>query len=230
LEVWIADYPTDFAVNGSAGALTALIRSMLAKPHLLHYGSQLLPFLEVLPTLQDQDSGWGVQPEIKDESDVEDFLDDDEDLQPDKCEQEAPSPQSPPDTTPPAPLPPRVKTNISQSNTRDRKPGPLMRSLGLVLGGSSDYDQPTKQQLKELVKISNELIMIDPSDIAEEITRIQAKYFLAITVSFFSGDRSFPFTLRLQNRDWMRFVFLKQKKPDDPIVALNKYANHIGDW
>jgi len=158
---------------------------MLAKPHLLHYGSQLLPFLEVLPTLQDQDSGWAVQPEIKDESDVEDFLDDEEDLQPDKCEQGAPSPQSPSDTTPPTPLPPRVKTNISQWNTRDRKPGPLMRSLGLVLGGSSDYDQSIKQQLKELVRISNELIMLDPSDIAEEITRIQAKYFLNITVSFF---------------------------------------------
>lgn len=159
---------------------------MLAKPHLLHYGSQLLPFLEVLPTLQDQDSSWAVQPEIKDESDVEDFLDDEEDLQPDKCEQEAPSPQLPsPDTTPPTSLPPRVKTNISQSNTRDRKPGTLMRSLGLVLGGSSDYDQSTKQQLKELVRISNDLILLDSSDIAEEITRIQAKYFLNITVSFF---------------------------------------------
>jgi hypothetical protein len=28
----------------------------------------------------------------------------------------------------------------------------------------------------------------------------------------------------------MHFVFLKQKKPDDPIVAFNTVANHIGDW
>lgn len=28
----------------------------------------------------------------------------------------------------------------------------------------------------------------------------------------------------------MHFVFLKQKKPNDPIVAFNTIANHIGDW
>lgn len=187
MEVWIADYPTDFAVNGSAGALNALIRSMLAKPHLLHYGSQLLPFLEVLPTLQDRDSSWAVQPEIRDESDVEDFLDEEEDFQLDKPEQGGPPSQltlTSPDATPPILLVPPV---ISQpaSSARDRKPRPLMRSLGLVLSGSSDYDQSAKQQLKEFTRISNEIMALDISEVAEEITRVQAKYFLDITVSLF---------------------------------------------
>jgi len=228
LEVWIADYPTDFAVNGSAGALNALIRSMLAKPHLLHYGSQLLPFLEVLPTLQDRDSSWAVQPEIRDESDVEDFLDEEEDFQLDKPEQGGPPSQlTSPDATPPILVPPVISQPASSA--RDRKPRPLMRSLGLVLSGSSDYDQSAKQQLKEFTRISNEIMALDISEVAEEITRVQAKYFLDITVSLFL-EILCPFTLRLQNRDWMNFVFLKQKRTEDPIVALNKMANHIGDW
>ena len=60
-----------------------------------------------------------------------------------------------------------------------------MRSLGLVLSGSSDYDQSAKQQLKEFTRISNEIMALDISEVAEEITRVQAKYFLDITVSLF---------------------------------------------
>ena len=60
LEQWIHDHPTDFAVPGTAGALQALIKQILRQPHTLYYGSDFLPFLEILPTLQDQDSSWAV--------------------------------------------------------------------------------------------------------------------------------------------------------------------------
>ncbi|KAF5355854.1 hypothetical protein D9756_003782 [Leucocoprinus leucothites] len=220
LEVWIVEYPSDFAVKGTAGALHALIRSILAKTHLLHYGSQLLPFLEVLPTLQDEDAIWATQPDITDESDVESFLEDEDYFQIDEGEQEASEVSSsrlPPPNIPP-PIPPSQPVNSpippSSSSVRDRRPSlPLVRSLGLAFNSSSDHDPTSKQQLKDLVRVANEVMTLEASEVAEEITRVEAKYFLDIT-----------------NRDWMHFVFLKQKKPDDPIVAFNTIANHIGDW
>jgi hypothetical protein len=199
LEVWIADYPTDFAVKGTSGALHALIRSILTKTHLLHYGSQLLPFLEVLPTLQDQDAVWAAQPEVTEESDGDSFWDDDDDddIQLDDSEQQASSTRQPPlDIPGPLPAPPSAtKTSIlhSAASYRDRKPSlPLVRSLGLALNGYSDHTDPTsKQQLKELLRIANEIMALDASEVAEEITRVEAKYFLDITVRLFISRHSF---------------------------------------
>src|SRR5260221_11697899 len=60
LEVWIQDYPHDFAVGAAADALNALVKSIVTKTHLLHYGTDLLPFLEGRP-LQDKDTAWAIQ-------------------------------------------------------------------------------------------------------------------------------------------------------------------------
>lgn len=231
MEVWIADYPTDFAVKGSAGALSALIRSILTKTHLLHYGSRFLPFLEELPILQDQDAIWAMKPETTEESDGESLLDDEEYVKLDGSDRASSSRLLPPDDSP---RPSTTSGIAAQSNinSRERKPSlPLVRSLGLALNGSSDHSDPTsKQQLKELSRIANEIITIDASEIAEEITRVEAQYFLDITVSPFLPLPTPHCSNSRQNRDWMHFVFLKQKKPDDPIVAFNTIANHIGDW
>ncbi|KAF9453797.1 ras GEF [Macrolepiota fuliginosa MF-IS2] len=212
LEVWIADYPNDFAVKGTAGALNALIRSILAKTHLLHYGSQLLPFLEVLPMLEDQDAIWALKPEVTDESDAESSIDDEDYV---KLDDHKYSHQPPPMPVPGPPPPPRPAATNPPSISRERKPSlPLVKSLGLALNGSSDHsDYSSRQQLKELLRIANDVMAIDAAEIAEEITRVEFGYFLDIT-----------------NRDWMHFVFLKQRKPNDPIVAFNTIANHIGDW
>ena len=48
LDQWISLYPTDFAVSGASGALAALIKSILNKTYLLHYGAEFLPFLEMV--------------------------------------------------------------------------------------------------------------------------------------------------------------------------------------
>ncbi|KAJ3575638.1 hypothetical protein NP233_g979 [Leucocoprinus birnbaumii] len=221
LEVWINDYGDDFAVKGTAGALHALIRSILAKTHLLHYGSQLLPFLESLPGLEDEDAAWAVQPEVTDESDGESFMDDDDYSQPDgDVDQGASSSRAPiVDNIPPDMLlsssasRPALVDPITSTNVRDRKSSAVMRSLGLSLNNSIEHDPTSKQQLKELVRAANDIMAFDASEVAEEITRVEVQYFKAI-----------------KNRHWMHFVFLKQKAKNDPIVAFNTIANHIGDW
>ncbi|EKM83863.1 hypothetical protein AGABI1DRAFT_32846 [Agaricus bisporus var. burnettii JB137-S8] len=207
LEIWIADYPNDFAVKGTASALHALIRSILAKTHLLHYGSQLLPFLEILPILEDQDAVWAIKPETTEESDGESLMDEEDYIKP---YSDKPDPPSVPSSSP-------SDTHAAvHKHTGERKAIlPLERTLGLVSNGPTELLDPasTKQQLKELHRIANEVMAIDASEIAEEITRVEAKYFLNIT-----------------NRDWMHFVFPKQRRTDDPIAAFNTVANHIGDW
>ncbi len=194
MEVWIADYPTDFAVRGTAGALHALIRSILSKTHLLHYGSQLLPFLEVLPTLEDQDAVWALEPEIM-ESDGESMIEEEDDLI--KLDGvKIPPPSQHAQSTLSVPIPPPVSSipsGSSSNNSRERKASlPLVRSFGFAINSSPDHSDPSsKQQLRELVRIANEVMLMASSDIAEEITRVEAKYFLDITVSgiqFLDGD------------------------------------------
>jgi hypothetical protein len=58
---WIRDYPYDFAVRGTAGALSALVKSIIAKTYLIHYGLEFLPFLETLPNLVDKDASWALK-------------------------------------------------------------------------------------------------------------------------------------------------------------------------
>ena len=61
LELWIGDDPHDFAVRGTAGALSALVKSIISKTYLLHYGSEFLPFLELLSSLFDKDVAWALK-------------------------------------------------------------------------------------------------------------------------------------------------------------------------
>jgi threonyl-tRNA synthetase len=79
---WIHDYPHDFAVRDTAGALSALVKSIIAKTHLIHYGLEFLPFLEVLPNLVDQDTIWALKVEgpTYESDDSYSIFEEDEDL------------------------------------------------------------------------------------------------------------------------------------------------------
>lgn len=141
--------------------------------------------MEVLPTLQDQDAIWALKPEITEESDGESLIDDEDYVKLDGSKHSSPESPVLNISEPPPPLPLPAVSNSSGTNSRERKPSlPLVKSLGLALNGSSDHTDPSsKQQLKELLRIANEVMAIDASEIAEEITRVEARYFLNITVS-----------------------------------------------
>ena len=77
LETWIHDYPHDFA-RGTIGALNALIKSIISRTHLFHYGSGFLLFLEQLPSV-DQDAAWALKADISDTDTLEEDDDDADD-------------------------------------------------------------------------------------------------------------------------------------------------------
>ena len=178
LEAWIKDYPNDFAVRGTSGALTALIKSILSKTYLLHYGSELLPFLETLPALKDNDAAWALKLDnVGGDSDTESLLDDDEVIKPFETETATGSTHSsPPQKTQPGPL-------------RERKASlPLAKALKQVAGsvvnhGSEPAEASAKHVLRDLVKIAHEVMLSDADAMAQEITRLQTKLFLNIQVS-----------------------------------------------
>jgi len=170
LETWIRDYPNDFAAKGTVGALNALIKSIISKTHLLHYGSEFLPFFEQLPSLKEEDTAWALKVDTADtDSDTYCGSEDDETRVEvgDTVGNDAASVRA---------------MSSSSKNTvppRERKSSlPLTKSPFPTL-----QTEPTpKQLLKDLVKLANELLTYDSDDIAKEITRREVELFLKIKV------------------------------------------------
>jgi hypothetical protein len=69
------DYPTDFAAPGALGALSAILKQIVTNVHMTHYASDLLPFLDQIPTLVDLEGCWALKSD-----DVENFSDEEEEL------------------------------------------------------------------------------------------------------------------------------------------------------
>jgi hypothetical protein len=171
LEAWIEDYPHDFAVGAAADALNALVKSIVTKTHLLHYGSDLLPFLEGRP-LQDKDATWALK---VDEPTAEgdepySFSEDDDDVVP-PLEGSTSQTQVSEDAS----------STQSLGSGRERKPSlPLSaRSNGTT---TSEHVDSVKEILKCLLSTSAKLSGIEPQHVAEEITRVGKIHFLLIEV------------------------------------------------
>ena len=182
MEIWIRDYPYDFAVRGTAGALSALIKSIISKTYLLHYGSDFLPFLEVLPSLVDKDAAWALKvEETEDESDDSYSMLDEDDESVHKADLESSS------TINSSPVSISSATRLqppSQTTSRERKGSlPITAKTFMTPTQSIEHTELTaKQQLKELQRIAQEVNKIDSEDIAQEITRLEVKLFLEIEV------------------------------------------------
>ncbi|KZT74642.1 ras GEF [Daedalea quercina L-15889] len=219
LDRWITTYPTDFAVPGAAGALRALIKSTLTKTYLLHYGALFLPFLETVPTLRDRDASWALK--VEEDSDGSSFVSDDADFAVTGSDSRS-LPELPtrgPQRNGGQPAPGQTVT------ARDRKSSlPLsVTAKALGLGSStptsSNAESPPepspKQLLKRLQNMSDEVLKADFGQIAESITRIEARYFLQI-----------------EPRHWLQHVFTPGKKdPEkDPIAKYNQVSNRLADW
>ena len=173
LESWIHEYPHDFAVRGTIGALNALIKSIISKTHLLHYGSGFLPFLEQLPNLHDQEAAWALKADVSD-TDSDDYaLEDDHDEETRVAKTE--TVESTNSRT-------RVDSSASEINflSRERKSSiPVLSHPG---DRPSVNDPSPKQHIKDLLKVAQDVLSIDSTEIAEEITRQAVKKFLDIKV------------------------------------------------
>lgn len=171
-------------MRGTAGALSALVKSIISKTYLLHYGSDFLPFLELLPSLVDRDAAWALKvDDSADESDDSYSLleEDDDSLHKSEVDSTASPRRSVAHsaTTKPPSLP---------SPSRERKPSlPLSAKTFLPNGSTSNgptkhTEMSSKHQLKELLRIAQEVNLMDSEEIAQEITRIEVKLFLDIEV------------------------------------------------
>ncbi|KAJ7181680.1 ras guanine nucleotide exchange factor domain-containing protein [Mycena crocata] len=218
LEQWIRDYPYDFKVRGTPSALSALFKSITSKTYLLHYGSDFLPFHELLPNLVDKDAAWAHKPDYpEDESDY----DDDEKSavltlnSTHSSELESlPNARSPSAKTKAAPMIP--------APFRERK-GSLPLGNKLIIPSSTpngvahneNSEANHRLQLKELLKLAADVNATDSEEIAQEITRMEVKLFLDI-----------------EPRHWLRYTFVSGKKDPvtDSIARFNDFSNHLADW
>ncbi|KAH9946633.1 ras GEF [Amylocystis lapponica] len=225
LDSWISFYPNDFAVPGTAGALAAIIKSILSKTYLLHYGSEFLPFLELVSNLKDRDKLWALK--VEDESDDSSIMSDDEGLS--AADTESPISSNPSHhiledhrtVSNPAPAPASHPVL-----SRERKSSLPLTAKALVMGNTaispvslgqwnSTADPSPKEMIRKLCATSQALNVIDPLDIAQEITRIECKFFMQI-----------------EPRHWLQHVLVQGRKdPEtDPIAKYNHVSNHIADW
>ncbi|KAI0651839.1 ras GEF [Trametes meyenii] len=227
LDMWITLYPTDFAVPGASGALAALIKSIITKTYLLHYGADFLPFLEMVSGLKDKDASWALKVDDA-SSDNSSFSDEEHSFHVDRSV--SPRPASP------APV---QQDNASSSTTpsvqtgfaRERKASLPLTAKALVATQTTNSSGPPQFQpqenlangvsyspkhiLRHLQTTSQSLQSADPSDIAQEMTRIQCTFFL-----------------RIEPRHWLQHVLVQGKKDmeSDPITMYNLMSNHFGEW
>lgn len=135
----------------------------------------------MVSTLQDQDSAWAMKVEDPTaESDESSGMSDDDGF--------AIIDNSSVSSTP--------SHTISENNvrpppvTRDRKPSLPLTAKALVMGNSHNvasipeaHEHSPKAILKKLQAVCQELSVIDPNDIAQEITRLESQFFMRIQVS-----------------------------------------------
>ncbi|KAG1750012.1 ras guanine nucleotide exchange factor domain-containing protein [Suillus paluster] len=213
LETWIQTYPQDFAVPGAPGALHALVRSIVGKTYLLHYGSDFLPFLSHLPNIIDTDAAWALKSENPvDESEDRYSISDGEE---ETLAVEAESPFiSRSSVVPLNDNPP------SASSVRERKSSlPLSAKIFTPVNSSHTQgdasDMSPKDLLNKLRSNASILANFDCSEIAEEITRVEAKLFMDI-----------------EPRHWLQYTLIPGRKdPElDSISRFNAISNHLADW
>ncbi|TFY71062.1 hypothetical protein EVG20_g1954 [Dentipellis fragilis] len=216
LEVWIHDYPHDFAVGAAADALNALVKSIVSKTHLLHYGSDFLPFLESRP-LADKDARWAlkIDESASESDDSYSLFDEEEDAAAEVATVDSvaisqPSPNGRSASSIPTPAKER-KSSLPLTAKALVMPE-MMPSLDDSQGES---EMSPKQVIKELQKVSQELNAMDPTEVAQEITRIETKLFLQI-----------------EPRHWLQHTLVSGKKePEtDSIARFSEVSNHIADW
>lgn len=209
LETWMHNYRQDFAVPGAAGALNAIVNSLVNKTYLLHYGCDFKPFLEHISNLVDTDATWAqkTEPLLDETEDPYLFSDGEDDSLVAITVGSASASRSS--------VAPSNENSVS-SSSRERKQSLPLSAKALIMPTSAQVPEvPPKQLLKELSKQAQELQTYDCSEIAEEITRNEAMLFMVI-----------------EPRHWLRYAFVPGRKDpeSDTIARFNAMSNYLADW
>lgn len=186
---------------GAAGALNALIKQILRQTHTLFYGSDLLPFLELLHTMRDLDSAWAMpEPSI-----AEDDSDSNDDGHTSEGETAVTASQH--------------ESVISSSSTqlsgRDRKLSIPLSAKAIMQTPIASVPSPTRDMIARLVKTSNALLHFDSEDVAKEITRRELELYMAIEPRDWLRHT---------------LVSGKKDPNHDRIARFNSAFNDLHDW
>ena len=157
------------------------MKSIISKTYLLHYGSEFLPFLELLSSLFDKDVAWAlkIDDNAEESDDSYSLLEDEEDR---TSKSEADSTSSVHETqrqNPKSPMP---------APARERRPSLPLTAKTFNSSSDEQIEMSARQQLKDLQRVAQELNAIDSEEIAQEITRIEVKFFLKIEVCLIRGS------------------------------------------
>ncbi|KAI0094911.1 ras guanine nucleotide exchange factor domain-containing protein [Irpex rosettiformis] len=220
LDHWISLYPSDFAVAGTTGALSALIKSIIGKTYLLHYGSVFIPFLETLPKLKDEDTSWALKvEEPKDDSDDASSVADAHVTTSGSPVSSRTSHSLHDSEQPAAPSPPPPPTNNIPRGRKSSLPlhaKILMSSNSPTQSSHSSSSELTwSKKLKALSGFAAQFTDIDISSVAQEISRAQCRSFLEI-----------------KPRHWLQHVVGRGEKDSkgDTITRYNRISHHIANW
>ncbi|KAG2137992.1 ras guanine nucleotide exchange factor domain-containing protein [Suillus clintonianus] len=219
LETWIQAYPQDFAVPGAPGALHALVRSIVGKTYLLHYGYDFLPFLSHLPNIIDTDAAWALKYEIPVDKSENPYSISDGEEETLVVETESPSTSRS--------LVARSNDNLpSAASVRERKSSlPLSAKIFIPVNSSHSQgdaqDMSPKDLLNKLRSNAQTLANFDCSAIAEEITRVEAKLFMDIeldSISRFNAISNHP-------ADWVVSLILCHDKPRSRARQIERFVD-----
>ena len=160
-------------MKGVEGALKPLVHFISSKTHLLHYGSEFLSFVDLASSYSDQDAAWALK---------EDHVRGDGYS---SIEVGLPEPNLDSTSDGPPQFDP-VSPPITSSRERKSSlplpmllynPGPTLNS-----NQTDSVDPSPKQQIKDLVKLAQDVMNSDTDEIAQEITRQGVERFLEIKV------------------------------------------------
>ncbi|KAH8120383.1 ras GEF [Phellopilus nigrolimitatus] len=223
LEQWMKDYSLDFAAPGTLGALNAFTRQIISHAHTLSYGSDFLPFMEMLPSLCDEDAAWALKvEEFTAESDTE--ADSIFDVELDSAETGTESPVSS--------LSPHPRTSASEpassprTSARERRSSLPLSAMAFIKAPilsttrNQRFDdvqsRPTaKDIVSGLQRVAGALAHYEAVAIANEITRRELELFL-----------------KIERRDWLRHTLIPGKKDPitNPIAKFNSHYNELHEW
>ena len=187
LEQWIRDYPADFSVRGTSGALSAFIRQLLKHSHTVTYGSEFLPFIDKVPALSDPETAWAAKAEdfTAESDDSDGAIDDDE------TESEEPELESPASCPPPIIQDVADVLNSPRLSARERRASLPLAAMSMIKvpyssnirnRSESTMNPTNKEILARLQKVAQSLQQYDSEAIAKEITRREVDLFLKIEV------------------------------------------------
>lgn len=158
-------------MKGVEGALRALVSFIASKTHLIHYGSEFLAFVDDASSYSDQDAAWALK---EDDASDDGYSFIEVGLSEANFDSTSDDPSQFDPVSPP-------------TSSRERKSSlPLPKLLYPGPGSNSNQtdsvDPSPKQQIKDLVKLAQDVMNSDADEIAQEITRQGVKRFLEIKV------------------------------------------------